>query len=144
MSPPAHGRALTPAAPERDDEMELDVEARRRRVKEKAEALRDRLQHEADKIEDAREGARDFVVRYRWPLLGATTAFGYAVARRRKRSPKEQVVVVDSSERRGSAWGFVAGRALELAAKIAMSELQNRLEGGGLIRTDDEVDSSDE
>lgn len=142
MSAPADDRALAPAG---DDDADLDLEDRRRRVKAKAEALRDRLQEEADRIDDAREGVRDFVVRYRWPLLGATTAFGYAVASRRKRPPKEQVVVVDSapSTSRGSAWGFIAGRALELAAKMALSEVQNRLEGGGLIRTDDGVDSSD-
>jgi hypothetical protein len=143
MSAPADSRALAPSETERDGE-ELDLEARRHRVKVKAEALRDRLQHEAEKIDDARESARDFVVRYRWPLLGATTAFGYAVARRRKRRPKQQVVVVDQGAKRNTVWGLLAGRALELATKIALNEVQNRLEDGGLIRTDAEVDSSDE
>jgi hypothetical protein len=77
-------------------------------------------------------------------LLGATTAFGYAVARRRKRRPKQQVVVVDQGAKRNTVWGLLAGRALELATKIALNEVQNRLEDGGLIRTDAEVDSSDE
>jgi len=141
-------RALAPSSRE-----DVDLETRRRRVKIKAEALRDRLQHEADKIDDKRQNVRDFVVRYRWPLLGATTALGYAVAGRRQRRRHrgaERVVVVDSGSgtrvaaKRGTALGFLAGRALELAAKAALHEVQDRLDGGSFIRRGGEDGFSDE
>jgi len=124
-------------APRADEAPTDDLEARRRRVHEKAEALRDRLSDEARRVDEARRDAHAFVVRHRWPLLGLSAAFGYGVARRRGR-PEQRVVVVDSASK-GSPWGALAGRVLEMAARAAVDAARAHLEAR-LIRTTDEAD----
>ncbi|MEM1025040.1 MAG: hypothetical protein AAGD10_08160 [Myxococcota bacterium] len=115
---------------------------RREKLQASAEALRDRVQEDVKKVQDARAAVRERAVRHRWPLI--TVAFGVGLAfgrRRRPRyekvplaldAPEERAVLIVRSETTAPAkttlLGSIGGLLIRRAASFAVDWATERLE----------------